>query len=468
MRTKFSRLSKYSIGMIASSALSFSALAMNELEESDLGSVTGEGLMLPLQDIRVLMHPNSFLELTGSAVTGTTLRRGDVRYYGISFSRGATHNDITHGDATWNSNTRDWMGNACTGGSYGLGCPISADGIVNLSTFDNPYVLRTFNYNRLGPAGAVLNDQTVLELLGPSNTDPFRFAFWGEIEAGRNGVTPGDILKSQSIIVGRPASRLKPPSLPGSGGTDWVLNPYRGMTMRLFQNRADSSLGMTNAIRIAGNYRFSVNQAAASNTAAHQVPTFTDMEGLYFRNVNSFLPLGQLHYQSIIMDDTQPGSTGSSTSNSNFVIELTRIPNIAALYNDYYSFNTRCAVAFPVPCGYDRGNANGTEPYPDRYYETHGYVEWGSKFPVNPENNGYGGTGVHSVRYSGAGGSTRDDVLAEGGIAFTARAGATWSVHDNQNNNVSTQRNVDAISLGSARVEGLLVNHLRAVTLGAN
>lgn len=446
--------------------LSCATLAMTELRDGDLGDVTGEGLMLPLQDIHMVMHPNSFLELTGSAVTGTTFRRGDVRYYGLSVSRGATHNDTTHNDSTWNNNTRGWTGAACTGGTYGLGCPISADGIVNFSTFDNPFLQRTFNHPLLGPAGSVLTDQTVLEFLWPSNSDPFRFAFWGEIEAGRNGGTPGDILKSQSIIVGRPASRKKPPSI---YGTDWFANPYQGITMRLFQNRADGSLGMTNAVRIAGNFRFSVNQSAGSDITPHQVPTFTDMEGLYFRNVNSYLPLGQLHYQSIIMDDTQPGSTGSSTSNGNFVVELTRVPNIATLYNDYYSFNPRCAVAFPVPCGYDRGNADGTEPYPDRYYETHGYVEWGSKFPVNPENNGYGGTGEHNVRYAGTGGSTRDQVLAEGGIAFASRAGGqTWMVHDNQNNTGSTQRNVEAVSLGSARIEGMLINHLRIVTRGAN
>lgn len=463
---KSATLSRSFIALAAGLLLTGIAQAMTELANHELGHVTGEGLMLPLQDIRVTTHPNSFLELTGAAVTGTTLKRGDVRYYGLSLSRGATHNDATHADATYNGNTYNWTGGSCTGGTYGLGCPLSSDGIVNLSTFDNPFLQRTYNYPLLGPAGTVLTDQTVLEFLWPSNSDPYRFAFWGEIEAGRSGVTPGDILKSQSIIVGRAASRLKPPSI---YGTDWFANPYQGITMRLFQNRADGSLGMTNAIRIAGNYRFSVNQTALSNTAPHEVPTFTDMEGLYFRNVNSYLPLGQLHYQSLIMDDTQPGSSGSSTSNGNFVVELTRVPDIAALYNDYYSFNPRCATLFPIPCGYDRGNANGTEPYPDRYYETHGYVEWGSKFPVNPENNGYGGSGEHSVRYAGTGGSTRDQVLAEGGIAFASRAaGQTWVVHDNQNNTGSTQRNVEAVSLGSARVEGMLINHLRVVTRGAN
>lgn len=540
------------------------AWAMSELEEADMGEVTGEGLAFPFESLRFQMAPTSFIELTGSSVSTCTapntpagctyLKRGDVRYYGLAMSRGSTRTGVETYTID-NTGGMDWAGNGCTAGTYGLGCPMTSYGIANYSNVDNPYVLRAFEYNAMGPGGLNVN-QTVLEFLGPSNTDLFRWAFWGEIESDRGGATQAT-LQSQSIILGKPTAWLKPPSLVGTAP---ATNSQQGSVFRLFQYQGDQSLGLTYTSRLSGDFRFSVNQTATSPNLRQQVPDFSDREGLYFRNVNAFLPLGQLNYQAITLNDTQTGSGGVAT-NGNFVVELAAIPGIAGIYNDFYSLPTALApvTGCDAACQTaNRGYNRVTSAIPARYYETHGYVEWGDKFPTCGFSNCMSGTGVSQVRFSGVDpdgptvaitntiracddgdgcrwtgsvgnvfsstasavfntSNTTDQVIGAGGVSFVSRAtGSTWTVLHNQNlprreyNQVNTavnsngtgandmmQRNtygcgflglanctefgprnyaadynpaisVNAINLGSSRIEGFQINHLKITSLGAN
>jgi hypothetical protein len=520
------------------SAVSF---AMTELVEEDLGEVTGEGLAFPFESLRFQMAPTSFIELTGSGVNTCTapntpagctyLKRGDVRYYGLAMSRGSTRTGVeTY--SRYNTGGMDWFGNGCTAGTYGLGCPMTSYGIQNYSNVDNPYVLRAFNYNAVGPAGTNV-DQTVLEFLGPSNSDLFRWAFWGEIESDRGGLTQAT-LQSQSIILGKPTAWLKPPSIVGTAPAN---NSQQGSVFRLFQYQGDQSLGLTYTSRLSGDFRFNVNHTASSPNARQQVPDFSDREGLYFRNVNAFLPLGQLNYQAVILNDTQTGSGGVST-NGNFVIELVSIPNIAGIYNDFYSLPTALGAVTGCDAAcqtQNRGYNRVTSAIPARYYETHGYVEWGSKFPTCGFSNCMSGTGVSTVRYLGAdpdgatrnvtnaefggtvaeatpqvGGvvtgavSTDDAILNEEGVSFFSRStSSTWTVVHNQNrgvytpalvevystncglfqgcnnnagrrassdylNNYNPNITMSAINLGASRIEGFQINHLKITSLGAN
>lgn len=531
------------LGWILAFALSIvpPAWAMSELEEADMGEVTGEGLAFPFESLRFQMAPTSFIELTGSSVSTCTapntpagctyLKRGDVRYYGLAMSRGSTRTGV-EAYSIYNTGGMDWAGNGCTAGTYGLGCPMTSYGIANYSNVDNPYVLRAFEYNAMGPAGANVN-QTVLEFLGPSNTDLFRWAFWGEIESDRGGATQAT-LQSQSIILGKPTAWLKPPSLVGTAP---ATNSQQGSVFRLFQYQGDQSLGLTYTSRLSGDFRFSVNQTATSPNVRQQVPDFSDREGLYFREVNAFLPLGQLNYQAITLNDTQTG-TGGVATNGNFVVELAAIPNIAGIYNDFYSLPT--ALAATGSCNAacqtaNRGYNRVTSAIPARYYETHGYVEWGDKFPTCAFTNCMSGSGVSTVRYYGTDpdGATRnvtnaefggtvaeatpqvggvvtgavgtdDAVLADGGVVFMSRSSATtWTVVHNQNraqytpglvetystncgffqgcnNNAGRRANADylnnynptitmsAINLGTSRIEGFMINHLKITSLGAN
>lgn len=527
-------------------------LALSQLSESEMSEVQGAGLAFPFDQFRFEMAPTSFLQLTGSDTNPalTTFIRGDLRYYGLTMSRAD------------GGNVRDWNGNACTPGAFGLGCPISDDYIVNFANFDNPYVWRAFNYTGYDTGGALTSDRAVFEILGPSDMDPFRWSFFGEVEAGRtygatasNGLYPitgasctagtgsNCLTQLQNIIIGKPVSALLPPSIGASENQAPALRffQYAGTTAEGGTNPA--TYGIQYEHRLSGDYRMSVN-TTGSTVERGVIPTFTDREGLYFRDVQTYLPLGQLHYQALVFDDNQVGSSGG-VGNGNIAIEVTPIPNEANVYQDFYSFAD--GTAGSLNSGYQR------TARPDRYYETHGYVEWGTDFPTNPHPNGMGGAGVSSVRFSsndadpdgptrvvnstnfpaatcasnGSGvnnsdgrnctnwdGSTvgqvvdgrvgsPEQVLAAGGIAFVSRDGGTWQVANNQNKPVNSTLNMlwvrrddtnyggnnwesyvglerdarylneynptinlNAINLGSSRIEGLQINHLKIETLG--
>lgn len=484
---------------------------MVPLEEEEMAGVSGAGLAFAFEDIRFQMAPTSYIEQIGGPPGGdTSFNRGDLRWFGLAMT------GVSGTGMTWTTEG----GHGCGAGYINLGCPMTQSGIANYATHNNPFVLRVFDYDRVGRNAsnqwvAGIN-ATVLELLGPSNTDAFRWSFWGEIEASiDNGVAPRDILgvlQSQSIILGKPAARVRPPSQFGT-----TNNPMAGPLLQLFQSQTDGSLGLLYHSRLSGDYRLSVNQIAAGPDS-QGLPRFTSQEGLYFTDVNAFLPLGQLHYQSIVLDGTGDG---------NFTIELTRLPNAAAAYNDLYQIAGQS--------GYQRTGRT------DRYYETHGYVNWGTAFPTCGAANCLGGTGVSGLRYSGVdpdgpnrnvtnaefggsavtatpqvgtvvqGATTREAIVAQGGISFVSRQpGANWSVPNNQNravfqpgvpsgspsflvevystncglfqgcnnnagrranpnylNNYNPLLQMDAINIGTARIEGMMFQHLKITSLGA-
>lgn len=113
---------------------------MQALNDEGMSDVSGAGLSFPFESLRFQMAPTSFIELTGATTTGTTLKRGDVRYYGLAMSKGSTRTGVETYTID-NTGGVDWFGNGCTGGTFGLGCPMTSYGITNYSNVDNPYVL---------------------------------------------------------------------------------------------------------------------------------------------------------------------------------------------------------------------------------------------------------------------------------------------------------------------------------------
>lgn len=580
------------INLLLAATLSLGATqsqALTEMSDDSLSNVQGAGLAFTLDDFRFQMAPTSYIEQIGDPPSGgTVFRRGDLRWLGLTIS-GSDGEGVNTGAGL------NFNGNACdfSQGLNGMGCAMSSSGIANYANHNNPFLLRVFDYTRVGWSGSSwVGDpvtgtpgtssggitRTLLELLGPSNMDTFRWSFWGNILVSDTdpSVDLVSSLQNQNIINGKAAARVKPPSI---FGTNDATNPMDGPVLRLFQNQTDNSLGLTYASRLSGDYRFSVNQSQALPDV-NGVPLFSQQEGLYFNDVNAYLPLGALHYQSIILDDIHPGSSSpGTTGDGNFVIELTRLPNDSNAYEDAYSI--------AGANGYQRTGRN------DRYYQTHGYVEWGSGFPTCSGANCMSGTGVSNVRFSGSGAAvattvtlparvvnsqnfpndqctsgafggyggcdayrgddypntiradgtdlavpvtvnysagtavsssaSREDVVKAGGIAFVSRdSTSTWTVLNNPNdkqsfinalnlrndvmrartdtneincgfactdyelygdqtpdvgtiqnaannirNNYSSMITVNAINLGTARIEGLLVQHLKITSLGA-
>jgi hypothetical protein len=404
------------------------AMALKELDDSSLSEVQGAGLAFAMDDFSFRFAPTSYIELTGTQAQGAGWERGDARYYGLS---------ITNGEQPAGM---DWHGSGCgSGGAFGndyLSCPMGTDsggGIGAFASIYDPYVLRAYQYEGYDYSGAYLstpeNMPTVMELIGPSDTDRWRWAFWGELEVDRLNNNPADgalnnsyngggadFLQSQTIIHGKPVTTDGRPArlrLMRTTGMDSTLYPW-----------ADSNtFGITYESAISGDFRFSVRQKAGSEDRLHWVPDFEDNEGMYFKNVDAYLPLGQLHYQALTLDAVRTGS-----ERGNFVIELTRIPSIAAVYEDFYCTG---------PCEIDNGEI--LNPNDD----TRGYVRWGdfTRFDNPSSTEGFAVPGPQSV---------------DNGIYFVSGGSGTGTVTPDTVTN-----------LGISRIEGMRINHMKITTLGA-
>ncbi|MBP23212.1 hypothetical protein ACMG4M_08930 [Alcanivorax sp. IL3] len=406
-------------------------IALQELDDSSLSDVQGAGLAFAMDDFSFRFAPTSYIELTGTQAQGAGWERGDARYYGLS---------ITNGEQIAGM---DWHGSGCgSGGAFGndhLACPMGTDnggGIGAFASIYDPYVLRAYKYEGYDYSGAYLstpaNMPTVMELIGPSDTDRWRWSFWGELEVDRLNNNPADgalnnsynvggadFLQSQTIIHGKPVTTDGRPArlrLMRTTGMDSALYPW-----------ADSNtFGINYESALSGDFRFSVRQKANSEDRLHWVPDFEDNEGMYFKNVDAYLPLGQLHYQALTLDAVRSGS-----ERGNFIIELTRIPNIAAVYEDFYCDG---------PC-----NINGNGEIQNPNEDTLGYVRWGdfTDFDLNGPSGLPGATDTNNGIY-----------FVGGGTEPSPGAGVT----------ASTQ---DVTNIGISRIEGMRIHHMKITTLGA-
>lgn len=516
------RFNKLPANVLLGAAVFLSAsnvTGLTELSDSSLSEVKGAGLAFAFDDFRFQMAPTSYFEQMGAVPDpNITFRRGNYRWIGTAITAGPDYDNgqlfhfSDYGDGTHGSTPTG----GCTISISALDCPIARGPVTGYADLNNPFLLRVREYDAVGRT-AIGGDwitgegNTVAELIGPTNSEDFRWAFWGEVETtSDDGLTQLGLLQNQEIIIGSPTSRFRP------GGGDGAAN-IAGPVFRMFRNQTDQSLGMIYHHRLSGDFRLSV--AKTSDDNGFGVPTFAAEEGMYFTNVNAYLPLGQMHYQSLILND-------SPSQDGNFEVELTVLPNDPEVFHDFYGLGNNLA-------NFDEGYQRTGRP--DRYYETHGYVRWGDKFmdnggvskvrfsgvdpdgatrivnqanfptstcqtPYGPGVNGddsgpcgsYSGATVGNVVFGQA---SRTDILKEGGMVFVSRdASSTWKVvnntsrapnenlqmlwvtwngsqvelqRDSRYSNYNPTLNVNAINLGSSRVEGMQIQHLKMTTLGA-
>lgn len=447
------------------------SLALTKLSDDAMSGVSGAGLAFAFDDFRFQMDPTSYFGNIGSVPTGapgtTNAYKGDYLWIGTSITRGypggATldygklfnFSDYIDGSGKFISTptatnssgisyTDMWSKNQT------LSYPIAQGGAQGYAEINNPFVMRVRSYNAVGLNTAHTDwvggiDHTVLELVGPTHSTPFRWAFWGQVNAydddGSGNVTgplvpatglpagvtsaPFSTLENQEIIIGSPTSRFKPdgsrPAGDGTGieigcsgggstgtGCNQAKYEIMGPVFRMYQSMGegnnDRTLGMLYHHRLSGDYRFSVNEPGSKTAGSARIPTFDTEEGMYFTHVNAYLPMGQLHYQSLIVTGVQDG-TGKYTGD--FITETSQVPNDPNAYNDFYGYpgnGASTTAPSAAQLGYNRIGLN------DRYYETHGYVRWGNNFPTNAEfstalgsgsagsiSNGMPGTGVTGI-----------------------------------------------------------------------
>lgn len=408
---------------------------MVALEDEALSEFTGEGIALVLEDFRFQMRNTGYIEQIGSPAAAG-FQRADMRWYGLTLSGAVAADGL------------GWTAEACGH----LLCPIANKGAL-IAPFDNPYMLRVFDKTGWDFQNVSVT-KTVLEVIGPTMSDAYRWAFWGEAEVGKTTTGNSGLLRSQVMIVGKPTT------------TD-----NKGAVLRILQNQDnnDRSLGFNWFSRLSGDFRFSLSQTTSGSDTLGAVPLFengtaANAPGLKFRNVNAYVPLGQLFYQSLIFDDT---ATGTTAGNGNFVIELTRLPNQGNAYADFYSYSTCTDARYTgVNCGYQR---QATAARPARYFETHGYSRWGDWYPGNGANCGAAGT-VCNTFDNTADGIIFGKALPAGTFTATATRPDTAANLDNAPPVpilTQTRTGLSSVNLGDSRIEGMLIQRLKITSLGA-
>jgi len=460
-------------------ALPAAAPAFEALDDGELETVSGAGIALALEDFEFAMAPTSYFEQVGTAPDGggctgsgsvasniNCWRRGDLRWYGINIS-GATNTGYH-----WNDTT------SCSASS--LDCPRGGV-IANFSPFDNPYVIRSWSPVGIATNGACVNGVTgscttpaavvskaIYEFLAPTAQPNYTFSWWGEIETGstRNSATQslatnaGTVLKSQNIIRGNAA----------------------GSVFRLFQftKAGDETFGMFYHSRLRGDFRFSLAQdttAPGYSDAIGRPTVFAATEGMYFRNVDAYLPIGQLYYQALTVNTV--GTAG------NFEIALTPIPDTALVYNKHYALNSDDTE------GYETARMNNTGGTTTADYKlTHGYSRWGGWTStgvvtgtnlINGSDGSATGDGVIFMACAGCG---TFNAFAKRPVVIDTR-GETGSMQRTQNYNCASGNAgactvsgsggtissgagdpsrsfpTTVVNLGDSRIEGLMFNSLR-------
>ncbi len=109
---------------------------------------------------------------------------------------------------------------------------------------------------------------------------------------------------------------------PAFAGTNNTANCGSGATS------LTCTLGLTGVLRMnsqnAGVLRLGVSQPGG-------IGKFDDYEGLYLQNLDINLPLGRLNFQPLVLS-----AVNNSATSANVTLELGRIPNASAAYNQFY------------------------------------------------------------------------------------------------------------------------------------
>lgn len=429
-------------------ALPAAAFALIPVPDEELSNHTGAAIAIGWENLRFLSGATTYLEALGDSTLAPTApwKRGDLRWYGFGYS-GTTPVSAYAGP--------------CTAGIAGMGCPIG-DTIPYFMPFDNPLLIRVQDYTALRFSGSSLT-QTVFEFLGPTDSSPFRYSWWGELMVNQS---TSNILQGQAVSNNVKLSTVDQPA-----------GPRNNMKIRIVRHTdpGDPTLGFIWENHWAGDFRYSVNQSFFSANSYGVAPVFTSTEGFYTRNIRVFMPVGQLHYQSLIVDDV-PSDPG------NFSWEVTT-PTSSGAYTHFYA-NGADTV------GYSRATLPANSALTaQNWYRTHGYFEYGDWYPVGSGSNHWPATGTPNCPAAtttqgvGCNGrySTEDGMffisydISSPAANFTAFSDTLVpSDYDGGGNGtygVARTSNpwngaTNVVNLGDSRFKGILINHLEIRTRG--
>ncbi|AJD48320.1 hypothetical protein S7S_09540 [Isoalcanivorax pacificus W11-5] len=403
---------------------SLSSGNMTPLAEDEMAGVTGAGLAIAAHNFRFQAAPTSYIWVTGRqpgpAAAAAGWQRGDLFYYGTAWTGGQT------GAGTGTTFHQPGMAGGSCDQSEALRCPIGVQGVPSFASVMNPYVFRVYEYPGVDYQGTFREGSdmpSVMELIGPSKTDNWRWSFWGEIEVGRTGNDltnrshdGAGLLKSQTLIHGSPTTKDGKPA---------VIRYLRTQQGTMADPSQNGSFGIIYESALSGDFRFSVGQNTDDRDGKGIVPFFNDSEGFYFHDVDAYIPIGRMHYQTLQIEPS--GTTGD------FILRLTPIAPQSGqsqdmlafrmIYNEFY-----CGSANGADCATQTittADGNSVSKISNPNLETQGYIRWGDFSDPN---------------------------------RFTAR-----------DNGISFRNNADVVTqhLGVSRIEGLRIQSMTLTTLGA-
>lgn len=424
---------------------------MQVLQEDEMAGVTGAGIAFTFEDFRMLTKPTSYFENLGSTPSVTDWRRADLRWYGWNISGAGP------GGFHWNESVGGF-GTACDASQ--LSCPRGPIMPV-WAAHDNPYILRAFSPLGRSFDGTVLNsdinnpDKTIYEFLAPTAQPVYTYSFWGELEVGKGQglpVTESGTLKTQTLIRGNAA----------------------GSIFRLFQftEPGNETFGIFYHSQLTGDFRFSATQFGTVSDTIGVPPRFDGNEGLHFKNVDAFIPLGQLYYQALTIDAV--GTDG------NFKLEIPRLPNTASVWGDFYALRTGDQAGYETARRALSNDFSGNNSGLKNYSVSHGHSRWGDWYPNCRYVTGNFATGCMATTGTRNAYNASDDGIyfrrcsSCANISAYARRMTRWNVEDSlayYTGYVESRAEVsggriasEVVNIGDARVDGMLINSLRFET----
>ncbi|CAG67680.1 conserved hypothetical protein; putative signal peptide [Acinetobacter baylyi ADP1] len=436
--------------------LSHSAFALEALSDETLSQQTGEGIAFLPENVKMVFQKAED-NLSGAQNTARMADRG----YDTGLIRVIPVGPLSSTATASGAKKADLFiyGLALSKSDSNVNSRFSNTG-VNLGTESNPWVLNVLPVSTYDFAGNVQSlsylglEAPLLRADGTLASDTAKLGLWGDIFS-RNSTTSTTVNAATGApdSLGGLENRLR---------VQMILNglSLNGSNLKLFQTLGNATnnsglsttynktLGLAGLIRLNTDYNAGTRTTADSsrmlristaeltgttscsttgtclNTPAitgESAPNFNALEGVYIYSPNINLVLGSV-YQPLIFN----------TDGNNFSLEVTRIPNVASIYQQIYTDYS----------GQDKSYKGST---------------------CNVQNCGTTST-IAGVNYQGntathssisIGTATIDNSNLLKAVNTSSAVGLTFK--DSAGN---------AVNLGSAAIDGLMIQHLKISTTG--
>ncbi|WP_410210975.1 hypothetical protein [Aquirhabdus sp.] len=495
------------------------AFALEPASDADMSDASGEGLAFFAQGIELQM-PSVAGNFNGSVAQGsfgagaagtaggygsyiylspigpaTGGNKTDVYLYGLSISQ----NDNLTANPTGGSVVVPTSG-LVTGGATAHNTLFSGTGI-NWGTALDPFSLQVLTTNQptnlpnaVGLDGTpITGGLPYLQIAAPKNVtstvgDPaysannIRLGLWANIMQ-YDGV---NAMSGNALTTGSGPNGIAGPALPiqaiwdgfGINGTEINLYPTdncSSCTSGSLTGNSDyaKTLGFSGKLRF-NSQKNGVLRLSVAGTSSGGIGNFDPYEGIYIQNPDINLVLGNLNYQPLILASNGSGQVS---------LELARIPNVAAAYNQFY-INYDCTGVGPTcttTTGVGGASATGLTPYAGNCSSancsataTHSSITMGDIY-VNNTSSNVTLTGTYTPFATASNPSptpvTVNSTVYPGGsdAMFTSAGSGSANIAGTAVNGVTFKApgaTGAAVNLGTAAISGLMINHMKMTLTG--